>query len=346
MSPSEEIVRQAGVALERACERPQPGQVSLLACCVIVESIDGFRAVFSIPEADPAAENLVLLADRRDGKPLLESGPFQIVESKGSIRGRWVRAVSRVLVQPVSASPAAPPQTGAVDARPTGGAADAKQSGPPAARGRVYRVGTGPGDPDLMTFKAADVLGHAEVVFCFDWTKTDIVSRVRHGKVEVASRLLVGGRYCGCDPATYEAETRQRMRDTNDEFRKLSARVRQLVREGKTVAFAADGNPTLYSPWGWITEQFPDLDPTVIPGVSSLNAANAALRHGAVGTGSLLVSSGTDLGTPDQHGRLGDTLVLFTHTSKLEDLLLRLRADIPRILRWPSCARRATRRSA
>ncbi len=108
-----ELLRQAGVALERACERPQPGQVSLLACCVIVESSDGYRAVFSIQEADPAADNLVLLADRRDGKPLSESGPFQTVESKGKIRGRWVRAVSRIVIQPVSTTAAAPTQTGA-----------------------------------------------------------------------------------------------------------------------------------------------------------------------------------------------------------------------------------------
>ena len=117
--------------------------------------------------------------------------------------------------------------------------------------------------------------------------------------------------------------------DTNEEFRKLSARVRQLVRDGKTAVFAADGDPTLYSPWGWITEQFSDLDPTVIPGLSSFNAANAALRHGAVGAGSLLISQGDDLGTPNEHGRLANTVVFFTHTRKLEGLLPRLRTRYP-----------------
>ena len=115
-----ELLRQAGVALERACERPQPGQIHLLRCCVVAEGLDGYRAVFSIPEVDPTAENLVLLADRRDGKPLADSGPFQIVESKGRIRGRWVRSVSRILVQPVSASPPAPRQTRTADAPPAG----------------------------------------------------------------------------------------------------------------------------------------------------------------------------------------------------------------------------------
>jgi precorrin-4/cobalt-precorrin-4 C11-methyltransferase len=327
-----ELLRQAGVALERACERPQPGQVHLLTCCVVVESADGYRAVFSIAEVDAAAENLVLLADRRDGKPLADSGPFQIVESKGRIRGRWVRSVSRILVQPVSTSAADRRQTGAPVAPPADAAAHPKKAAPqaaPAARGKVYLVGTGPGDPELMTFKAAKVIERADVVFCFDWTKGDIASRVRPGQVEVVSRLLVGGRYCGCDLAKYEAELRQRVRDTNEEFQKLSARVRELVREGKTAVFAADGDPTLYSPWGWITEQFADLDPVVVPGISSLNAANAALRHGAVGTGSLLLSSGADLGTPDQHGRLSGTVVFFTHSRNLEGLLPGLRSRYP-----------------
>ena len=49
---------------------------------------------------------------------------------------------------------------------------------------------------------------------------------------------------------------------------------------GKTVAIVADGDPTIYSPWGWIPEHFTDLKPNVIPGISSFNAANAALKHG------------------------------------------------------------------
>ncbi len=119
-----------------------------------------------------------------------------------------------------------------------------------------------------MTFKAAEVLERADVVFCFDWSKADLVSRTRRGVLEVASRTLVGGQYCGCNPADYEGETRQRVEAANAEFQKLSARVRQLVAAGKTVAFAADGDPTLYSPWGWITEQFANLNPAVVPGLS------------------------------------------------------------------------------
>src|SRR5262245_13714974 len=38
---------------------------------LVVDASDGYRAVFAIPELDPAyTDQVILLADRRDGKPL------------------------------------------------------------------------------------------------------------------------------------------------------------------------------------------------------------------------------------------------------------------------------------
>lgn len=67
---------------------------------LVVEASDGYRAVFSLAELDPACtDRVVLLTDRRDGKPLSSSeGPFQIVVPGEKRHARWVRQVKALKV--------------------------------------------------------------------------------------------------------------------------------------------------------------------------------------------------------------------------------------------------------
>ena len=66
-----------------------------LASYLLVEAADGYRAVFALPEIDPACtDRTILLADRRDGKPLpAQEGPLRIVVPGEKRRSRWVRLV-------------------------------------------------------------------------------------------------------------------------------------------------------------------------------------------------------------------------------------------------------------
>ena len=63
---------------------------------LVVDAVDGYRAVFAIPELDPAfTDQVILLADKRDGKPLSATeGPFRIVVPHEKRQGRWVRQVT------------------------------------------------------------------------------------------------------------------------------------------------------------------------------------------------------------------------------------------------------------
>jgi len=62
---------------------------------LVVEAKDQYRAVFALPELDPAfSDRVILLADRRDKKPLDEKhGPFQIIVPGEKRHARWVRQV-------------------------------------------------------------------------------------------------------------------------------------------------------------------------------------------------------------------------------------------------------------
>lgn len=66
-----------------------------LSLYVVVSAVDGYRAVYSLAELDPAMrDGNVILADRRDGQPLdTKEGPFLIVAKNEKRPARWVRQV-------------------------------------------------------------------------------------------------------------------------------------------------------------------------------------------------------------------------------------------------------------
>ena len=90
-----EVLRSGGVKLGKELRGP------LLANCLVVEAGDGYRVVFALPEVDPdMTDKLVLLADRKDGKPLAaDEGPYRVIVPDDKRNMRWVRQVTRVSVR-------------------------------------------------------------------------------------------------------------------------------------------------------------------------------------------------------------------------------------------------------
>jgi len=72
-----------------------------LALYLLVEASDNYRAVYALPELDPAfTDKIILLADKRDGKPLdSKEGPLRIVVPDEKRQSRWVRQVIKFVVK-------------------------------------------------------------------------------------------------------------------------------------------------------------------------------------------------------------------------------------------------------
>ncbi len=70
-------------------------------CYVVVEGADEYLAIFSIFEIEPKlAHTTVLLADRRNGKPLSKAkGPYQLIEKDAKDRCRWVKQVTAINIK-------------------------------------------------------------------------------------------------------------------------------------------------------------------------------------------------------------------------------------------------------
>ncbi|MCL4203470.1 MAG: molybdopterin-dependent oxidoreductase [Pirellulaceae bacterium] len=315
-----ELLRAAGVAFADPAAPDKKLPASLRTAYVLVEASDGYQVVFSIPEIHPdLGGREVLLVNRVNGVPLdAKLAPYQVIVPGSDLHARWIRQVTRIMVQPATAAPVSPQDA----------AATAPQTGRP-SEGQVFLVGTGPGDPELMSVKAAQLLKRADIVFCYSWMKDEVAPFVRPGAVEVASPLLMGGQYCGQNPDDFQGELQERVRQTNEALDQLKTRIRAAVADGKTVAFADNGDPTIFSPWGWVPDLLAEFRPVVIPGMSSFNAANAVLQRGLAGQRSLILSSGSDLGRPDPQGRLSSTLVFFTQRVEIQKLMGQLRDRYP-----------------
>jgi DMSO/TMAO reductase YedYZ molybdopterin-dependent catalytic subunit len=68
---------------------------------LVVEAADGYRAVYALPELDPAyTDKVILLADKRDGKPMdAKEGPLRIVVPDEKRQARWVRQVTGLVIK-------------------------------------------------------------------------------------------------------------------------------------------------------------------------------------------------------------------------------------------------------
>jgi hypothetical protein len=90
-----EVLRLAGV---RFGEGMRGKNLSLY---LIVEATDGYRAVFALPELDPAfTDRVILLADHKDGNLLTTSeGPLRIVVADEKRQSRWVRQVTSLIIR-------------------------------------------------------------------------------------------------------------------------------------------------------------------------------------------------------------------------------------------------------
>jgi hypothetical protein len=91
--PLAAVLRLAGVEIGKM-KGPQMAQV------LLVEAADGYKVVFALSELDPDfATREILLADKRDGKPLDEKqGPFRIVAPGDKRAARWIRQVTTMQI--------------------------------------------------------------------------------------------------------------------------------------------------------------------------------------------------------------------------------------------------------
>ncbi|MEO3825498.1 precorrin-2 C(20)-methyltransferase [Actinomadura sp. B10D3] len=141
--------------------------------------------------------------------------------------------------------------------------------------GRLFGVGVGPGDPELVTVKAARLIGDADVVAYHCARHGRSIARsvaepyLRDGQVEEQFVYPVTTETTG-HPGGYQGAL--------DEFyADCAARLATHLDAGRTVVVLSEGDPLFYGSYMHLHKRLAPHYPTeVVPGVTSLSAASAA----------------------------------------------------------------------
>ncbi|MEG0014186.1 MAG: precorrin-2 C(20)-methyltransferase [Cellulosilyticaceae bacterium] len=136
-------------------------------------------------------------------------------------------------------------------------------------KGILYGVGVGPGDPQLMTYKAVEVIKKCKVIAVPKSGDTEQVA-LRIAKEHIADQLIVD---CYM-PMIRDQEALDKQHDN------VAKEIKHYLDEGMDVAFLTLGDPSIYSTYIYIHKRILKMgyEARLIPGVPSICAVAAKLN--------------------------------------------------------------------
>ncbi len=135
--------------------------------------------------------------------------------------------------------------------------------------GTLYGVGVGPGAPDLLTLRAVDTLRRAQVIAMprssdFGSSMAWKIIKPVVGEIEGQERLFL------TFPMNKDPER------LAPYWEKAFAAIGERLEKGLSVAFATEGDPSLFSTFIYLQREaprrWPGIEVVVVPGVSSIAA--------------------------------------------------------------------------
>ena len=174
------------------------------------------------------------------------------------------------------------------------------------ARGTLWGVGLGPGDPELVTVKAARVIGEADVVAYHSARHGRSIARgiaepyLRPGQIEEHLIYPVTTEVAD-HPGGYAGAL-------EDFYADASRRISAHLDAGRDVALLAEGDPLFYSSYMHLhTRLTQRFNAVIVPGVTSVSAASAAVATPLVAGDEVLSILPGTLPVAELTRRLADT---------------------------------------
>lgn len=177
--------------------------------------------------------------------------------------------------------------------------------------GKVYIVGAGPGDPELLTLKALRAIEEADVILYDKLVGDEIISMLK----KMNKNLIFAGKRSGENGSIRQNE--------------INILMKKYAEEGKTVVRLKGGDPFVFGRGG-IEAEFlakEGIPFEVIPGVSSINSvpayAGIPLTHPTLSS-SILVVTGRDDIEAWKRVPLNGTIVILMGRDTIKDICEKL----------------------
>lgn len=133
-------------------------------------------------------------------------------------------------------------------------------------------VGVGPGDPELLTLKAARLIEQADVISYLQGESGQAQAR------KIAAQIIERRQ----SPA-HEIVVPMPMSEdrslANAAYDQAAAEIEHAMAEGKSVVFLCEGDPLFFGSFAYLLERLKDkVSCQVVPGISSVHAAASELQ--------------------------------------------------------------------
>lgn len=141
-------------------------------------------------------------------------------------------------------------------------------------RGKLYGIGVGPGDPELITAKAIRILKTIDVIV------SPITRKGKASKAHEIAEEFINPQALPLELEFPMVDLRKNREYLNKVWRSNARTIAEVLDEGKNVAFITLGDPMIYSTYAYMLPYFQDLgiEPVTVPGIPSFCASAARLN--------------------------------------------------------------------
>ena len=258
-----------------------------------VSAPDGYYALFSYGEVYlNRDEESIIMADRADTEPIEEGGKFFLIPTEDLMADRDVKSVERIEVLNLKKRP------------------------------KLFIIGIGRGDTNLITMEAVSAMAEADVFICPDDIKNRFPKYMGDKPIlmdiYVYAPHVMRKKY----PDLSQEEVNKLV---NDKWAEIAVMIEKEIEEGRNVALLDYGDPTIWSGSEYIMERLRDDMIEIIPGISSFNVANALLEIHVGCKGSIILTTPKGImqnrSLFENAAKNGETLCIFMGLSSIPDLM-------------------------
>lgn len=176
---------------------------------------------------------------------------------------------------------------------------------------KFYALGVGPGDKELITVKALNILKNSDIIYTPQSDETG-----RSIALDIIKDYLPEEKI-----KMYYFPMNNNKEELNKRYTELAAMIKNDLNKGLTVSYVTIGDPLIYSTFNYLYEKLEDVDVKIIPGIASFLAASSIIKKDIVQKGeSFCVIEPEHLSNFDRYIELFDTIIIMKAHRGLEKI--------------------------